>query len=82
MLEKLGVDPVQLVQEAGLANIQIRQFASFEVLVNDEESRKFGDCSIYKVQTNGYRQPKVGVFEHQIDGLIEQLQAAKAILAK
>ena len=81
MLEKLGIDPVQLVQEAGLANIVKVQHASFEVLVNDEANKKYGDVTIYKVQSNGYRTPKTGVFSKDLPGLIEQLQAAQEKLA-
>lgn len=80
-LESLGIDPVELVKQAGLANVQIRQRASFEVIVNDEDNRKYGDVTIYKVQSNGFRAPKVGIAKTDLADLIERLQKAATQLA-
>lgn len=39
---------------------------AFEVRVNDgAEEKKFGDMTVFKVASNGYRQPKTGVFTEQ-----------------
>ena len=52
--------------------------ADTEVRVNDEDNRKFGDASIYKVQANGFARPKMGVFADGIPNLIGQLEKALA----
>lgn len=54
--------------------------ADTQVRINDEDNRKFGDASIYKVQSNGYAKPKMGVFKDSIPNLIGQLQEAYATL--
>lgn len=63
---------------AGLASL--RDVAGIEVVVNSAEERKFGDVSIFKVQGNGYRKPAMGLFQAQIQPLIESLTDALAVL--
>jgi hypothetical protein len=63
---------------AGLASM--RTNAAIEVVVNSAEERKFGDVSIFKVQSNGYRKPAMGLFRDQIEPLIEQLGNALTAL--
>jgi hypothetical protein len=45
-----------------------------------EKERKFGDVTIFKVAANGYREPKTGVFDEQLDELIDGLTAARDAL--
>lgn len=73
-------------EEAGLKKEQIdkllsgltaaRTTAGLEVVVNPEGERKYGDVSIFKVQANGYRKPKMGVFTKDIQTLIDGLTQA------
>lgn len=79
LLEKLGITPDVLAAAAGLANVAVaaRQHAVFEVTINEEGDRKYGDVTIYKVQGNGFRAPKVGIYADDLPGLINQLQAAQ-----
>lgn len=70
-----GIDPADLAALVGRSHR-----AETEVRVNDEDNRKFGDVSIYKVQENGYSRPKTGLFTDGIPTLIEQLQDAYAEL--
>ena len=63
---------------AGLASM--RSFAGIEVVVNAADERKFGDVSIFKVQGNGYRKPAMGLFQAQIEPLIESLKDALTVL--
>lgn len=75
ILEAAGLslkDLASVVSETNRADTDVR--------VNDEENRKFGDVSIYKVQDNGFARPKMGVFTDSIPGLIGQLEAAYAVI--
>ena len=71
-----SIDPKDLAAVVGRAHR-----AETEVRINDEDNRKYGDVSIYKVQDNGYARPKMGVFTDSIPTLVEQLEAAYAALA-
>lgn len=77
--EAAGLDSDAVDQAlAGLASM--RTTASIEVVVNPAEERKFGDISIFKVQGNGYRKPVMGLFQAQIEPLIESLTDAAEVL--
>ena len=77
VFEAAGLSGSALEQAmSGLANM--RTTAGIEVVVNPEAERKFGDVTIYKVQGNGYRQPKLALRIAQIPELIAGLTAAQA----
>lgn len=77
-LNSVGIDPVQLAVESGLAIRKAR--ARLEVVVNDEDRAKFGAVTIYKIRANGFKKPMMGVFADDVPVLIEGLQNASAIL--
>jgi hypothetical protein len=79
-------ETLQAVKDAGINLADLAEalnpteHADTEVRVNDEDNRKYGDASIYKVQANGFARPKMGVFTDSIPNLIGQLQEAYAEL--
>ena len=70
-----GIDPQDLATLVSKANR-----ADTEVRINDEDNQKFGEVSLYKVQSNGYARPKMGIDADGIPGLIAGLQDAFATL--
>ena len=70
-----GIDPADLATLVSKANR-----ADTEVRINDEDNQKFGEVSLYKVQSNGYARPKMGIDADGIPGLIVGLQEAFSTL--
>ena len=70
-----GIDPQDLATLVAQTNR-----ADTEVRINDADNVKFGEVSVYKVQSNGYARPKLGVDADAIPGLIDGLQVAFATL--
>jgi hypothetical protein len=70
-----GISPEDLATLVSKANR-----ADTEVRINDEDNQKFGEVSLYKVQSNGYARPKMGIDADGIPGLIAGLQDAFATL--
>jgi hypothetical protein len=70
-----GIDPQDLATLVSKTNR-----ADTEVRINDEDNTKFGEVSLYKVQSNGYARPKMGIDADGIPGLIAGLQEAFATL--
>lgn len=82
ILAPLGLDLDDVANAVGLAPAaaKVRQTATIQVVVNEGEAKKFGDVSIVKVQANGYKQPKVGIFAADLPGFIEALVEADAVV--
>ncbi len=73
LLEDLSPeDLATLVSKANRADTEVR--------INDEDNQKFGEVSLYKVQSNGYARPKMGIDVDGIPGLIAGLEAAYTTL--
>lgn len=62
----------------GLANM--RTTAAIEVRVNPDDERKYGDVTVFKVQGNGFRAPKLALKTGQIAEVLNGLVSAFAAL--